>query len=482
MGSATSAPGLCRSTGNGVGAALDSPAVALQEPRIVVVVIDGLPSTLLERTLPDLPFLRDRTPHRGEAVSCFPSTTGPAYFPFLAGSTPGRANVPGIRWFDRTRPTRTRFPHRGLRSYVGPDAARMKSDTALSTVFERHAWPASSPVAKDLPKRREKSRDLLWTVAHFFDTWDLADRRTAWKLGRGLRKGRPIVFAVFPSVDEYGHVHGASDERGAAALVDIDAMLAEKLDGFDGVVLVSADHGLTDTQTHLDLRALVEERVGPTVAFPLIGKPNPQAVVCESGNAMAHVYLRGADGWRERPDLERCRRLARELLELDGIDSVALRGDEEATVELLARAGDGVVGFRDGGLFQRGAAFAEPFDGLDPAAALAASAVEDNPDAAFALTSLCASDRSGDLLVSASVGTDLRATREWPEHHASHGALHRAHTLVPVLSSSPLPRAPLRTLDLFSVTLDAAAVSLDEFPDSDAALLARGEWVPGVAG
>src|SRR5918998_6715267 len=111
--------------------------VAVAPPRVVVVVVDGLPRPLLERLLPELDFLRERCPHRGEAVSCFPSTTGPAYFPFLAGSTPGRANVPGIRWFDRTRPTRSRFPHRGLRSYVGPDAAKLPEDTRVDTILGR---------------------------------------------------------------------------------------------------------------------------------------------------------------------------------------------------------------------------------------------------------------------------------------------------------------------------------------------------------
>ena len=458
-------------------------------PRVVVVIVDGLPRPLLERLLPELDFLRERCPHRGEAVSCFPSTTGPAYFPFLAGSTPGRANVPGIRWFDRTRKTRTRFPHRGLRSYVGPDAAKMKKDTALTTIFARDAWPASSPVGKDIPKRGEKSRDLLWTAAHFFHTWDVADRRTAWKLGRGLKKGRPILFAVFPSVDEFGHFHGASHERAAEALLEIDGMLAEKLDGYEGELVVSADHGLTDTHTHHDLRALVEERVGPTIAFPLVAKPNPEAVVCESGNAMAHVYLRGPDGWASLPQRERCVALALELLDLEGIDSVAIRGEEAHTAELLTRIRpsntvlqaaesvpaplegasntvlQGEVGFGDSGLWER----------------LGPTVDERNPDAAFALVSLFASERTGDLLVSAAVGYDLRTKREWPEHHASHGALHADHTVVPVLSSAPLPARPLRTLDLFGHVLELAGIPLDDYPQSDAYLLSQGEWTPGVA-
>ncbi|HWC32911.1 MAG TPA: alkaline phosphatase family protein, partial [Actinomycetota bacterium] len=413
-------------------------------PRVVVVIVDGLPVELLERELPRLPFLRERLPYGGEAISCFPSTTGPAYFPFLAGATPGRANVPGIRWFDRTAKTRSRFPHRGLRSYVGPDVGKMRTDTGVSTVFARHAWPVSSPVDKDSPKRRERSRDLVWALAHFLPTWAHADRRTAWKLGRGLGTGRPIVFSVFPSVDEFGHVYGLADARGAEALRTIDRLLAEKLEAFPGEIVLSADHGLTEPTTHLDLRALVEERVGPTLAFPLIGMPDPAAVVCESGNAMANVYLRGDGGWRERPSVDRGRALARELAVLDGIDSVAIRGPARYSAELHTRDGVGELGFSDGTLWQRGPVFATEFEGASPREALAQSFSGRWPDAAFALASLFASERTGDLLVSAAVGYDLRAAREWPEHRASHGALHRAHTLVPVRSSAPLPDPPLR--------------------------------------
>jgi len=51
---------------------------------------------------------------------------------------------------------------------------------------------------------------------------------------------------------------------------------------------------------------------------------------------------------------------------------------------------------------------------------------------------------------------------------------------VPVWSSAPLPSRPLRTLDLFALTLELAGVSLDEYPESDAARLALGAWEPEV--
>jgi hypothetical protein len=448
-------------------------------PRVVVAVIDGLPVELLDACWDELEFLPRRTPYRATAVSCFPSTTGPAYFPLVAGTMPGRANITGIRWFDRTRPTHSRFPHRGLRSYVGPDAAKMKTDTRARTFFEEDAWPASTPVDKGSPKRREKSRDLIWTLSHFTHRWDHADRRTAWKLGRGLSKGRPIVFAVFPSVDELGHVRGFAGGRPRQALLEIDRLLEEKLGEFDGKILVTADHGLTATHTHVDLRAIVEELVGPTVAFPLVAMPNPAAVVCESGNAMANVYVRG-ETWATPPAGDTTRALAQRLLEVDGIDSVAVRGEEEGVAELYTRSGPGRCGWRNGALFQEGEAFARDVAAADPAAFLERTFEEHNPDAAFALSSLFASERAGDLLVSAAEGHDLRTRREWPEHYASHGALHRSHTVVPALSSSPLPARPLRTLDVFAETLRRAGLDVARFRGSDADLLARGSWSPGV--
>ena len=456
------------------------PQGATASPRVVVVIVDGLPLDLADEVIPGLPFLGSRLTHRTTAISCFPSTTGPAYFPFLTGCTPGRANVPGIRWFDRTRKTPSAFPHRGLRSYVGPDARRLSTDTAAVTLFARHAWPVSSPIGKDIPKHGEKSRDLVWAVTHFTHHWGHADRRTSWKLGRALNKDRRIVFAVFPSVDELGHTFGIASERPRRALEEIDRRLADKLGRFTGEVILSADHGLTDTHTHIDLRGIVEKREGTTIAFPHIAKRFPRAVVCESGNGMANVYLPSERGWPRLPTPDRCRAVAAHLLEVEGIDSVALRGPEPHTAELWTNEGVGEVGWTKEGLFQRGPAFATAFEGATPAEALELSRDERHPDAAFALTSLFASERTGDLVVSAEVGFDLRARSEWPEHHASHGALHRDHTVVPLYSSAPVPDRPLRTLDVFSLTLEHADVPLDEYPESDAARLTRGTWRPEV--
>jgi hypothetical protein len=281
-------------------------------------------------------------------------------------------------------------------------------------------------------------------------------------------------------VDEFGHTLGFEGDRPHHALLEIDRLLADKLADFEGELLVTADHGLTATSNHIDLRGVVEAEVGPTLAFPLTGKPSPEAVVCESGNAMANVYLRGEERWQDSPSHGRTTDLAAKLLQIDGIDSIAIRGAEAGSAELHTRAGIGHVRFSDGRFDQHGDAFSESFQNLTPLDALERSYEEHNPDTAFALTSLFASERAGDLLVSAALDHDLRTVREWPEHHASHGALHRHHTVVPVLSSSPLPERRLRTIDLFSETLRLAGIPLAEYPTSDSYAVEQGVWEPGV--
>ena len=54
-----------------------------------------------------------------KAISVFPSTTGPAYLPFLMGTYPGKANMPGIRWLDKLSFADNPNSSNSHRSYVG---------------------------------------------------------------------------------------------------------------------------------------------------------------------------------------------------------------------------------------------------------------------------------------------------------------------------------------------------------------------------
>ena len=72
----------------------------------IVLLADGARADVLAEELAAgrLPNIARHLLERGAsvpAVTSFPSTTGPAYLPFLTGCFPGTCNVPGIRWFDK---------------------------------------------------------------------------------------------------------------------------------------------------------------------------------------------------------------------------------------------------------------------------------------------------------------------------------------------------------------------------------------------
>ena len=76
--------------------------------RTIVLLADGARADVIDElaTQGKLPNISAHIIEPGaklDAVTVFPSTTGPAYFPFLTGCTPGACNVPGIRWFDKTK-------------------------------------------------------------------------------------------------------------------------------------------------------------------------------------------------------------------------------------------------------------------------------------------------------------------------------------------------------------------------------------------
>ena len=75
-------------------------------------------------------------------TTVFPSTTGPAYLPYLTGCYPGTCNVPGIRWFDKAHYARQGWGFQSFRSYVGLESFLFNRDMApqIKTawdIFER---------------------------------------------------------------------------------------------------------------------------------------------------------------------------------------------------------------------------------------------------------------------------------------------------------------------------------------------------------
>jgi len=188
-----------------------------------------------------------------------------------------------------------------------------------------------------------------------------------------------------------------------------------------------------------------------------------RAACMVSGNGMAHVYVAGPRGWAE-PCVDEelppgARDLVDELLAHPGVDVVVTRTAAGAArvrgsggEALIARGPDGDLTYEVRG--------GDPF-GLDrlpgrlsSTEALAATFDSAHPDALVQVLQLFSSQRTGDVIVSARPGWDLRAARlERPEHRGSHGALCREHMLVPFGLNRKFVSGPRRTVDLVPAAL-----------------------------
>lgn len=91
--------------------------------------------------------------------------------------------------------------------------------------------------------------------------------------------------------------------------------------------------------------------------------------------------------------------------------------------------------------------------GIDATAIWERTRDSEYPDSLVQPCAITASSRSGDIIVSAARGWDLRTRYEPVLHTSGHGALLREQMLVPFVSSRPLAQPLRRTVDLFPAAL-----------------------------
>jgi len=408
------------------------------------------------------------------AVSCLPSTTGPAHLPFLTGCYPGTLNIPGIRWLDKVVFERGGIWDRGsFRSYNGIEAYLMDRDLPPErpTLFELTERPfaINSLITRGLPRGHNLTalaRPLLYLYAHLTDRWHPIDRMAHRRLLACLDRDPDFVFAVYPAVDSYSHLRHPRHADTLAAYRAIDRGIGELVAALkrrgrwdDTLLLITSDHGLTATDRHLDLACHLNKRGMRTLFYPLVWKRRPEAAVMISGNAVGKIYFL-RDGHPAAEPLDVRLRLGKvwdELLGREEIDFLAWPA-APGRIEIAAARGKAAVtrgpeGFSyeplEGDPFALGAL--GPLTGDE---ALVATAASEYPDALVQLDQFFASPRSGDLLVVARNGSDLRRAYEWPEHHSSHGSLQREHMTVPLLyNQTGWDPRPARTVDLFNTVL-----------------------------
>ena len=451
---------------------------------VIVLVADGARLDAFQGALPGLPALRRLRDEGGlhPVSTVFPSVTGPAYTPFMTGRFPGPVGVPGIRWYDRARLT-CRWPSYS-RSYVGIQFRQFDADLdrTAPTIFDLvpNSIGALSVITRGLqPSRRlgtlnarSAARVALTHFRGKAEGWLDVDRQVMDQIPRRVREERPnYVFAALAGVDKASHALGHESRLVGKALAIVDATVARlRSDAESGGwwddthLFVVSDHGHSPVSHHEDLVRVLADMGLRIMAHPwVLGLPSDAAVMV-SGNAMAQVYLEPRR--RERPWWPslamRWNPVVDRLLQRASVDVMLLPHSPVLCEIRSASRGRAMVG-RDGDSYFYRRTSGDPLGlGQDVRGtadethdALASS---DYPDAIVQVVNLAGSSRAGDIILSASRGWDLRARYEPIPHRSAHGALHRDHMIVPLLMNRRPSRAPRRTTDLFSSTLDILGI------------------------
>lgn len=450
---------------------------------VIILVADGArPDTLasaMDRG--DLPALARMRAEGGAhtLVTAWPSVTGVAYAPFLLGRFPGPVGLPGLRWFDRSRRIGGLFGH--SRSYVGSEMRLMDDDISKDspTMFElagKKVLGALNVIGRGLAWRSRIGFGARFAVraamTHFRGNvrgWLAIDREIGSRLARRIRVERPdFVFAALTGIDKTSHSQGHDSQvvREAMQIVDTTAAEiradAERDGSWDNTHLwIVSDHGHSPVASHDDLAEHFRALGHRTLAHPWTFGNAHRVAVMVSGNAMAHVYL----------DLERRERPFWPALKDRWDDAVSSLLNRESVDLAVLPHSPTRVEVRGSG---RGTAFIErrnghysyrPLSGdplgigetgrVDAVEAFDATSQSDYPDGIVQIANLAASSRAGEVMLSAARDWDFRERYEPIRHVSSHGALHREHMLVPLVTSQPVGGTPRRTVDVMPSALSA---------------------------
>ena len=446
--------------------------------RVVFYLLDGARPDILkelidEGQLPHLKRLTEEGTFR-KATTCFPSTTGPAYLPFLTGHFPGTMNIPGIRWFDKKEFKRTRWNTMAMRSYCGPEAGFFNTDMPAdkATLFDLlgDSYNLYNMITRNIPDEFDlgkKGKSLLYTRAHFGKRHHPVDLQGHARVMDLLHSGKDFdfLFAVFPSVDWDSHYHHIRDHRTVEAykiadnsIGEVRALLEEKGWWDNTLFMLTSDHGLTPTHTHFDLSDWMTGQGLKAVSYPVIWRSEPQSAVMISGNSFGSIHLLNHEGDHALKEWEimqyfGAQRMA-DLLSEKAVDFVTYRGNEEGQYYVHNRNGKALI-TSDDKYYRYEPVDADPLelgviDAMDDREALELTFESKYPDALVQLVQLFKGSRAGDIIVSAANGFDLRDFWEYPEHKGSHGSLTREHIHVPLIyNQKGWATAAARTADIF---------------------------------
>lgn len=454
--------------------------------RFIFILVDGSPYQVFDDLVQDgtLPNIKKYVIDRGsfkKAVTAFPSTTGPAFIPFFTGQFPGSANVPGIRWLSKKQfQNPYRFHSPGICSYMAREALSFSAHLPDSPTLFNFFSPVNNIyniLTRGCPSSADLTRlikPLVYTYAHFSERWRFVNTIASRKLLKAVRGDAEFIMCLFPAVDTFSHLSHTQSPDVMDTYREVDRTVGEVCQilqaskEFDNtLIMITSDHGMSNTHTHIDLPRHLDNSGWRCLHYPLLWRRRVRSASMVSGNGMAHLYFKaeGSDagkaqkGWGERFSFEKLNRrgVIESLLEIEGLAFVAGQS-EEGAITVQNRSGVGKITCKHG-------TFSYQFQGADPLGygvcyqnlsfrdALIQTYDSEYPDGLVQLWQIFQGYRTGDLVLSAHPGYDLRARYEYPEHHATHGALNAEQMFVPLAMNLPIETEFIRTVDLFPTVL-----------------------------
>jgi hypothetical protein len=388
---------------------------------------------------------------------------------------------------------------------MGIDGLRFEADLPIGypTLFNFFS-PVSNIynlLARGCPPVKNRTRWIkpsAYTYAHFSHRWRFVNQIAIRQLHKAAEAGDKFIMCLFPAVDTFSHLTEIQSPQVLQTYREIDTAIG-KLVHFlqkantleDTLILITSDHGMTDTHTHIDVPQHLDDGGWRCLHYPKVWRQDAVSASMVSGNGMTHLYFKNdssGNGWGERTPFEQLHQMGvvTSLTELEGL-SLVTGQSETGDIIVQSRTGQGRIScysqdtdyenLQDVSTTLKCAdslRFSYEFTGTDPLGygihyknlssreTLRETYDSPHPDGIVQLWQIFKSERTGDLVLSAENGYDLRARYEVPEHHATHGALIAEHLYIPLATNYPIVEQCIRSVDVFPTVLNLCGHTVAE--------------------
>ncbi|UCE12946.1 MAG: alkaline phosphatase family protein [Candidatus Heimdallarchaeota archaeon] len=415
--------------------------------------------------------------------TCLPSTTGPANLPYLAGTLPGTGNIPGVRWFERTKPNSFidgRVTYMGL--YPGVIDKHLKSDQKTLFDLIPKSIAINSPINRGAKKKNNFKKLILSKTTN---NWYYIDQYGAEQLESLVSKEFGFIFANFQLIDKLSHYISPISNKTLIAYISLDKIVGKvarilenqnRLD--DTLLIVSSDHGQSENSGHFNLYRFCK-KFFDSECFPFPVKRNFSCLVAEQGNKSGFIYLKRDSSWEKKCShefLENSSKYSHFLNALSKrkeLDLILTRDENNNTIitkkDQVSR------------ITKNGKQFQYEFEKRDPLgigiegcfdlqSSFELTAGSDYPDILLQATQIFDSSRTSDIVVLAKSDYDFRESYlhvkrlwhsyEWPQHQSGHGGISKHQFRTPIAINYEISNNQLRSLDLYPTILKLLGIKI----------------------